>query len=138
MAGYVSAGSAALDLTSFNTPGLAAGQTWTSGIITPPIGGPFYFDLAIVLGSFTPAVGQALQIFKLPETRASPQLFADATPSKLIGNMTFLSGAGVKSDYFENQWCPKVPFRIAIFNVTGGATLPTSGNAITLNYYTEA
>jgi hypothetical protein len=137
MAGYVFVASAALDLTNFNT-GLAAGQTWTSATITPPSGGPFYFDLTIVLGSFTPTAAQVLQIFKLPETRASPQLFADATPSKLIGQMTFVSGAGVKSDYFENQWCPKGLFRIAILNVTGGATLPTSNNAITLNYYTEA
>jgi hypothetical protein len=137
MAGYVFVASAALDLTNFNT-GLAAGQTWTSATITPPSGGPFYFDLTIVLGSFTPNAAQVLQIFKLPETRASPQLFADATPSKLIGQMTFVSGAGVKSDYFENQWCPKGLFRIAILNVTGGATLPTSNNAITLNYYTEA
>ena len=138
MANYVFVSEVSLDLATFNSPGLAAGQSWLSAIITPPSSLPFYFDLRIVLGSFTPASNQALQIFKLPQTRVSPQLFADATPSKLIGTMSFLAGAGVKSDIFENQWCPKVPFRLFITNLSGGATLPTTGNEITLFFYTEA
>lgn len=139
MANYVFVSEVSLDLTTPNQfAGLNAGQSWPSPIITPPVSLPFYFDLQIVLGSFTPTATQTLQIFKLPQTRVSPQLFADPTPSKLIGQMTFIPTAGVKSDYFENQWCPKVPFRLFITNVSGGATLPTTGNAITLIYHTEA
>ena len=137
MANYVFVSEVSLDLTAFNSPGLAAGQSWLSPIIIPPSSLPYYFDLKIVLGSFTPSANQTLQIFKLPQTRASQQLFADPTPSKLIGTMSFLTPTGVKSDIFENQWCPKVPFRLSITNLSGGATLPTTGNEIALSFYTE-
>lgn len=138
MANYVFVSEVTLDLTTFNSPGLNAGQSWPSPTIMAPSSLPFYFDLTIVLGSFTPSANQALQIFKLPQTRVAPQLFADATPSSLIGTMSILPASGVKSHRFENQWCPKVPFRLFITNLSGGAPLPTAGNEIILSFYTEA
>jgi len=137
MANYLFISEVSLDLTAFNSPALVAGQSWNSPIITPPSSLPFSFDLTIVLGSFTPTANQALQIFKLPQTRTTPQLFADPTPTSLMGTMSIAPAAGVKSHRFENQWCPKVPFRLFITNLSGGATLATTGNEIIVSFHTE-
>lgn len=137
MAGWTNlSGWTSLTATGLNS--LAAGQTWVSGTITPPTSPPrpFYFDLRVILGSFSPTV-LALPVYRLLQVEDATPLFADVTTGAFLTNLVLTSGASQKLSFLERNPCPLVPFRLAIQNPSGNAALAASGHAIAYQTYGE-
>ena len=137
MAGFSDlSGWTALAVSGLN--GLPASQSWQSATIIPPTGPrPFYMDVRVILGSFSPTV-LGMTFYVLQQVEDTAPLFRDITAGAFERNIIVTSGASQKLDYLQRVPCPIVPFRIAILNPNPSTALAATGNAVSYQTYSEA
>lgn len=118
--------------------GLGANTPWISSTIIPPTGPrPFYMDVRVILGSFSPLV-LGMPFYVLQQVEDTTPFFRDITAGAFERNIIVTSGASEKRDYLQRIPCPVVPFRFAILNPNPSTALATTGNAVSYLTYSEA
>ena len=118
--------------------GLGPNTPWISNTIIPPTGPrPFYMDVRVILGSFTPVV-LGMPFYVLQQVEDTTPLFRDITAGAFERNIIVTSGASEKRDYLQRIPCPVVPFRFAILNPNPATALAATGNSVSYQTYSEA
>ena len=125
-------------ITASGLNSLAANTSWISGTITPPTGPrPFYMDVRVILGSFTPVV-LGMPFYVLQQVEDTTPLFRDIAAGAFERNIIVTSGASEKRDFLQRVPCPIVPFRVAILNPNPSEALASTGNSVSYQTYSEA
>ena len=125
-------------ITASGLNGLGPNTPWISSTITPPTGPrPFYMDVRVILGSFSPVV-LGMPFYILQQVEDTAPLFRDIAAGAFERNIIVTSGASEKRDYLQRVPCPIVPFRVAILNPNPATALAATGNAVSYQTYSEA